>query len=114
MDNNQVTVLRDKILADIQPLMIDGVDDGPEKFDLLMRVIQTGKATNDMFTRAYESTKLIEDKEEKLDALLALLDEIDLSTEQKVEDTPAPVLADQVQPQSEDQNQNNESDQQNF
>ncbi|MEI6053745.1 MAG: hypothetical protein WCQ49_00055 [Candidatus Saccharibacteria bacterium] len=91
MDNNQAAALRDKILAEIQPLMIDGVNDGSDKFDLLMRVIQTGKATNEMFSRAYESAKLIEDKEEKLDALLALLDEIDLNSDQSVEKSSLPV-----------------------
>jgi len=81
MDKDQANLLRDKILEDIQPLMLDDTTDGPEKFALLMRVIQTGKATNEMFTRAYESAKLIEDQEERLDALLALLDEIDYSAE---------------------------------
>ena len=80
MDNSQATVLRDKILEDIQPLMIDGVADGSEKFSLLMRVIQAGRASSEMFTRAYESAKLIEDQQDRLDALLALLDEIDFIT----------------------------------
>jgi len=81
MDKDQANLLRDKILEDIKPLMLNDTVEGPDKFALLMRVIQTGKATSEMFTRAYESAKLIEDQEERLDALLALLDEIDYSAE---------------------------------
>lgn len=108
MDKSQASELRDKILEDIKPLMLGGVADGPEKFELLMRIIQTGKATNDIFVRAYDSAKLIEDQEERLDALLSLLDEIDFSSEQK-DDNPNS-SAEKLQ----EVNQNNEQGQQSF
>ena len=66
--------------------MLSDTAEGPDKFALLMRVIQTGKATSDLFNRAYESAKLIDDEEERLDALLTLLDEIDYSSESNTKD----------------------------
>ncbi|MBC7565302.1 hypothetical protein H7100_03700 [Candidatus Saccharibacteria bacterium] len=78
MNKDELLALRERLLAEITPLVIDNAGDGTDRFSLLMRVIQSGHATNDVYVRAYESAKSIEETPEKLDALMALLDEVEV------------------------------------
>jgi len=90
MNKDELLALREQLLADITPLVIENSGDGIDRFGLLLRVIQTGKAPQDVYTRAYESAKVIQEGPEKLNALLALLDEVevDLSTDETREAVP--------------------------
>lgn len=82
MDKDQLVSLRDKILEDVVPLVIDGAENGSDRFDLLLRVIRAGNANSSLYARAYESAKAIEDKNDRLEALLSLLDEVDFDVNQ--------------------------------
>lgn len=80
MRNEELIKLRGQILNDIVPLVIDNADDGPDRFGLLLRIIQAGDAKAEVYKHAYASAKKIEDKSEQLNALLSLVDEIDFDT----------------------------------
>lgn len=77
MDKDQLISLREKILEDVVPLVVDNAQNGADRFSLLLRVIQAGNANTELYTRAYESAKAIEDSNDRLESLLALLDEVD-------------------------------------
>lgn len=77
MNKQDLTSLRESILKDIVPLVLESSDSGADRFSLLLRIIQAGNATGDLYRQAYESAKKIESTEERLEALLALLDEVD-------------------------------------
>lgn len=79
--------IREQILVDVVPLVIES-ESGPGQFDLILRIIQAGNATGEMYKKAYQSALAIEDRSSKLEALLALMDEIDFdlqSSEQQVQ-----------------------------
>ena len=84
----QLEELRQKILESVVPLIIDSADTGSDKFSLILRLIQSGNADQTMFDRAYKSASTIEDSGERLNALMALLDEveIDLTRSEEEED----------------------------
>lgn len=77
MDNNQSNELRDKILNDIKPLIVNDIEDNLDKFDALAKIIQLGGASYDLYKNAYETAAKIEDNNEKKEALMMLLDLID-------------------------------------
>ena len=77
MNKQDLASLRDSILKDIVPLVLESSDSGPDRFALLLRIIQAGNATGDLYRQAYESAKKIENTGDRLEALLALLDEVD-------------------------------------
>lgn len=79
MNQDELIALRKKILNDVMPLVVEGVENTPDRFTLLLRIIQSGDASADVFQKAYESAASIEEKDEKLSALMSLLDEIDFS-----------------------------------
>ena len=79
MNQDELIALRKKILNDVMPLVVDGVDNTPDRFTLLLRIIQSGDASPTVFEKAYESAASIEEKDEKLSALMSLLDEIDFN-----------------------------------
>lgn len=87
MTQDQFQSLRDHILNDIEPL-IATTSVGADQFDLLLRVIQAGGASADVYTKAYESAKLLEDNDERLHSLLTLIDEMDLDEPRLVEEEP--------------------------
>ena len=86
MNKDQLVSLREKILEDIVPLVLDGAQNGADRFALLLRVIQAGSASGELYTRAYESAKAIDDSKDRLEALLALLDEVDFDANREIED----------------------------
>ncbi len=83
MDRQELTKLREQILSDIAPMILDSVESGADKFSLLIRLIQSGGADEAIYKKAYESAKAIEDKGEQLNALIALLDEIDFDVQKE-------------------------------
>jgi ribosomal protein L12E/L44/L45/RPP1/RPP2 len=62
------------------PLVLDTSVNGGDRFSLLLRLIQAGNASEEVYRRAYESAQQIEDANERLDALISLLDEVDFDT----------------------------------
>lgn len=77
MNHEELMALRQKILDSVRPLVIDSVESTPDRFTLLLRLIQSGSTEGELYKKAYECAAAIEDKDEKLAALMALLDEID-------------------------------------
>lgn len=81
----QLEALRRKILGDVVPLIIDGADTGSDKFSLILRLIQSGNADQAMYQKAYDSAAAIEDSGDRLEAMMSLLDEIEIELDQPVE-----------------------------
>lgn len=77
MDTTFLTELRGRILQDVIPLAIETAGASSDRFNLMLRIIQTGDAPQDLYSRAYDTARSIEDKEDRLDALMALLDEVE-------------------------------------
>ncbi len=80
MNKEELLSLRSQILSDVVPLVLQSTGQGFERFSMLLRIIQAGGASGDVYRSAYESAKSIEDNDERLSALLSLLDEVDLDT----------------------------------
>jgi len=76
MNQEQFQSLRDRILGDVVPL-VTTTDASADHFDLLLRVIQAGGANEEVYNKAYESAKMLQNSDERLQSLLTLLDEID-------------------------------------
>ena len=104
MNKNELASLREKILSDVMPLAT-GTDMSTGSFPLLIRIIQSGNATKDIYDKAYESAKSIDDNSEKLNALLALLDEVEYDVDEVLDDTESEDEApsEQTHPIEEDQ-----------
>jgi hypothetical protein len=105
MDKEQLQALRGKILEDIVPLALDSATNEADRFALLLRLIQAGNASSEIYTKAYESAKAIPDRDEQLNCLMSLLDEIDLSvidTKQPAE-APRKEASQQSQPAPQEQ-----------
>lgn len=77
MSTNELLSLRERILSDIVPLVLESSSSGADRFSLLMRIIQAGNAGGDVYRQAYQCAKEIENKDDQLDALLSLLEEVD-------------------------------------
>ena len=88
MTQDELLALRKRIIDDVVPLAVDNVGDSPDRFELLLRLIQAGNTSSAVYQKAYDAAKTIEDKDDKLNALMALVDEIDF--ELQAEDAPAP------------------------
>jgi len=107
----QLEALRRKILGDVVPLIIDGADTGSDKFSLILRLIQSGNADQAMYQKAYDSAAAIEDSGDRLEAMMSLLDEIEIELDQPVEGESEPEEAQQSteseaeEPRSEEQDQ---------
>jgi hypothetical protein len=93
MSNSELIALREQILGDVVPLVLESADSGSDRFTLLLRIIQAGNANGDIYKRAYESAKKIEDADGRLEALLALLDEIDFDAARQEPEPVAPTEA---------------------
>lgn len=109
MSNSELLSLRTQILSDIVPLVLESTGDTADRFSLLLRIIQAGNASGDIYRRAYESAQKIEDVNDRLEALLSLLDEIDFDANQStqtVQESSKPPLAQQPQPSSNNTNEN--------
>lgn len=85
MNQDELIALRAKILADLTPLVVDGVENTPDRFNLLLRIIQSGNADATVYNKAYDLARTIEDKDQKLEALMSLMDEIDFDIQSKTE-----------------------------
>lgn len=101
MNKEQLKSLRGQILNDITPLAMNS-NDAVDRFGILLRIIQAGGASNDIYTQAYESARQIQDKDEQLNSLLALLDEVDFDVSAAPEPNVASQPADTSAPSSQD------------
>lgn len=86
MNKEQLKSLRGQILNDIKPLAMNN-GDATDRFGILLRIIQAGGATNETYNQAYEAARQIQDKDEQLNSLLALLDEVDFDVSATQPDT---------------------------
>ena len=112
MNKDELIQLRERLLAEITPLVVENADNGADRFSLLLRIIQSGRATKDIYTKAFESAFAIDDVGEKLDALMALLDEVEVDISRDEDDDiddgvvhlieQAPAEAPAEQPESEE------------
>lgn len=114
MNKDELTALRERLLAEITPLVIENAGDGVDRFSLLLRVIQGGHATSQIYAKAFESAHSIDQSPDRLEALLALLDEVEVdldsgndTTDQAVEEAPqaSPERQSENHDQQEHQNQ---------
>lgn len=87
MTQDELIALRKRILEDVVPLAVDSVDNSPDRFELLLRIVQSGNASANVYQKAYDTARAIEDKDEKLDALMSLVDEIDFELQSDVPET---------------------------
>ena len=115
MNKDELIALRERLLAEITPLVIENAGDGVDRFSLLLRVMQGGHATSQIYAKAFESANSIDQSPDRLEALLALLDEVEVDidsdsdkADQSVEE--APQAAPDQQPEHHDQ-QDNDQDQ---
>lgn len=83
MTNSELLSLREQVLKDVMPLVLESTNAGPDRFSLLLRIIQAGNASSEIYKRAYETANKIEDSDDRLQALLSLLDEIDIDANQQ-------------------------------
>lgn len=90
MDSGELLKLRDEILVSIRSMALDNVGGGPEAFDVLYRAIQIGGGNLSIYRKAYEVANSIEDPQGKLDALMMLVDEINIDTESAESQESAP------------------------
>ena len=90
MNGEKLISLREQIFQDIEPLLVENAQSGIDKFELLMRVIRVGNASDDLYRSAYECAKTIEDPSDRLDALLSIIDEIDIDLSQAEDVKPEP------------------------
>lgn len=81
MNQTELIELRERILRDITPLVLETAEVGGERFSLLLRIIQAGSADSKVYESAYENAKAIEDKSNQLRALMDLLDEVDFDAQ---------------------------------
>ncbi len=81
MNKEELLGLRERILAATVPLVLETAANGTEKFSLLVRIIHAGNASSEIYTKAYEAAQAIEDKDERLSALMDLLDEVELDVD---------------------------------
>lgn len=72
----QLLSLRAKIVESALPLILDGNGAPEERFDFLLNIIRAGSANGELFTKAYELAMSIEQPDQKLPALLGLLEEV--------------------------------------
>lgn len=107
MNSQQLLAIRQQILDSAVPLVLENDSAPADRFDLILRFLRYtngGAQTSDLYKKAYESAIAFETSEERLEALLQLLGEIDAQidnaptaeasensqTEQPVEPQPAP------------------------
>lgn len=90
MSEGKLITLREQILSDITPLVLETAEPGAERFSLLLRLIQAGTADSEVYNKAYENAKAIADSGERLDALMALLDEIDFDVQKEENENELP------------------------
>lgn len=86
MKEEDLTKLRSNILEDIVPLVVSDSEDPSERFSLLLRLIQSGGADEDIYQNAYVCAKSIHDSRDRLRALMALLDEVDFDLHRQEDD----------------------------
>ena len=91
MTQDELLDLRKRILGDVMPLVVDSAGSAPDRFELLLRIIQSGDANVELYGKAYEAARAIDSNEEKIDALMALVDQIDFEI-QSSDDYDAPVV----------------------
>ncbi|MDR2336508.1 MAG: hypothetical protein LBE03_00165 [Candidatus Nomurabacteria bacterium] len=79
MDTNKLKELKSKISEIMQPIALEPSGDPVVDFDLLMNIIRVGNANNDIYQKAFDAASSIKDRSAKMNALLDLMTEIDIT-----------------------------------
>ncbi len=81
MNKEELQKLREKTIESALPGILAGdAGDKQANFEMVIRMIQAGAArSNSVFNKAFELANGIEDENARMDALLRLLDEIDIA-----------------------------------
>lgn len=79
MNNQQLLAIRQQILSSALPLLLESKGAPEDRFDLILRFLRyaNGAGVSDLYQKAYETAMMFENAEEKLEALMQLLSEVD-------------------------------------
>lgn len=77
MDRDSLLELRKQIVQSAQQLALDGAGTPESRLLVLLELIRTNDASQEVYNRAYELAKSQDDDDAKLSGLLDLLFEID-------------------------------------
>ncbi len=78
MQKDQLLELRSTIVATVQRIALEGGGSVTDRVQVLMGIVRSGDATQEIFAKIYELANSIEDEDEKLDIMLTLLYEVDI------------------------------------
>lgn len=111
MNREELLALRTQILDATVPLVLESESLGDDKFSLILRLIHGGNATGEVYQKAYETAQAINDKEDRLSALLGLLDEVDIDlSDDQIEDNSNSNADEGAQTQIEEQPHDDEAE----
>jgi hypothetical protein len=80
MKKDELLKVRSEIIKNTLPVVLGDMDDKYAQFEILLRVIQSGSASDaDIFKKAYDIAQSLEDQNTRLDSLMRLLDEVDIA-----------------------------------
>ncbi len=90
MQHQELLGIRKQILDSALPLILESRATPEERFDLTLRFMQLsgGDWAVELYRKAYEMAVSFDSSEDKLDALLRLLGEIDMTIDSQSEDDP--------------------------
>ena len=77
MDQTGLVSLRKQIVNQMQQMAFDGDGEPNARLQIMLEMMRSDSATTDMFPKAYEVAQQIEDSDEKMNAMLDLIFEID-------------------------------------
>lgn len=84
MDKGKLIELREKIVSESLPSVMEQLGDKESRFNMILKVIQAGTANNpELLNEAFGLANSIEDKDVKVDALMRLLDEVNFQIDAK-------------------------------
>ena len=78
MNKEELLNLRETIIGQVRSLVLQGSSDPATKLDVLMGLIASGDISRDVIQGAYDTAQSLTDDSDKLNAMLDLVDAIDL------------------------------------
>lgn len=84
MENKELLAVRQQILDSALPLLLNTSTASGEQFDLLLRFLRysSGVHASEIYQKAYQAAMSFENADERLQALLELLGEVDAEIDQ--------------------------------
>lgn len=105
MDKEKLLELRSKIVEKTQQLAVNGQGSPEERLQVLFNIIQSGGASLEVLSSAYELIESLNSDDEKLTALLDVLYEVDARISEIPENTAPVQPAEQQHHEAEQQHQ---------